>query len=163
LLSDERALPDSGGSRQPLDRQLPYYREQPLLASTLWGVLEVWQSQSAVTVLPNAETPLFSEWRFAVLRWSLAPPAYMWPMVLHLAYLQTSPTGSSLLRAASLAVALAGYLLLSGLAGLLSSSRYITGTLLIAIEEPFKTYCVFSGLRISRRTDCLHYGMLADR
>jgi hypothetical protein len=51
-------------------------------------------------------------------------------MVFHLACLQTFPTGSSLLRAASLAVALVGRLLFSGLAGLLSSSRYITGTYL---------------------------------
>ena len=29
--------PDSGGSRQPLDRQVRYYSEAPRLASELWG------------------------------------------------------------------------------------------------------------------------------
>ena len=35
------------------------------------------ESLYALTGLSNAETPLLKEWRFAVLRWSLAPPALM--------------------------------------------------------------------------------------
>jgi len=62
------------------------------------------------------ETPLDSSGVSRVLRWSLASEAYgrwLFPPCL----LQTPPVGFSLLRAASLAVALTGRLLFSGLAG----------------------------------------------
>jgi hypothetical protein len=45
-----------------------------------------------------------------------------------------------------LADALAGRLCFLGLAGLFPSSRYITGTRLIAIEAPFNVVFVFSHL-----------------
>jgi hypothetical protein len=50
------------------------------------------------------------------------------------------------MRAASLAVALAGCLLFFGLAGFLSSSRNITGAYLTAIAVPFYTFFIFQGL-----------------
>jgi hypothetical protein len=45
-----------------------------------------------------------------------------------------------------LAVALAGRLLFFGLSGLLSGSRYITGTLYLAIDVPFELVNRFSHL-----------------
>lgn len=46
-----------------------------------------------------------------------------------------------------MADALVGCLLFCGLAGI-SSSRYITGTLLIAIVVPFLTFIGFNGLEV---------------
>jgi low temperature requirement protein LtrA len=81
-------------------------------------------------------------------------------MVFHLTYFQTSLTGSSLSRAAALAVALVGASAVLWLAGLLSSSRYITGTLLIAIAAPFMILCIFNNLTIQQYCCFLHYGRL---
>jgi hypothetical protein len=61
----------------------------------------------------------------------------------------TAPATGSLDRlAASLAAALAERLLFCGLAGILSSSRYITGTRLIAIGVPFRSSILFIDLQI---------------
>ena len=59
-----------------------------------------------------------------------------------------------------MAVALAGYLLIFGLPGVLPSSRYITGAYLIAIRMPFKIFCVFNDLRVLLREDFLHSGRI---
>ncbi len=77
-------------------------------------------------------------WRFAFLRWSLASQlvrADGWSIVP-----STSSLGrfSLVSRAASLAVALAERLLFCGAGRTLPSSRYITGTLQIAIVVPFR-------------------------
>jgi hypothetical protein len=58
---------------------------------------------------------------------------------------------------ASLAVALAGRLLFFGLSGL-SSSRYITGTLYIAIDVPFVLLILFSYLTRPQPRLCLNSG-----
>ena len=70
------------------------------------------------------------------------------------------PAGSSLLRAASLAVALARSLLCFGLSGNLSSSRYITGTLLLAIAGPFSIRPPFKDLEPSIHKDFLNSGSI---
>jgi len=60
----------------------------------------------------------------------------------HRAYYRLSLPVIPFFRAALFADALAGCLLFFGLAGLVSSSRYITGTLYIAIRMPFvKVFC----------------------
>ena len=59
---------------------------------------------------------------------------------------------------ASLAAALAGRLLFFGLSGFLSCSRYITGTLYIAIDGPFVPFIIFSYLAIHRPEHCLDSG-----
>jgi hypothetical protein len=64
------------------------------------------------------ETPLSPEWRFAVPRWSLAPQNVAAGGSIHRAYLRLPRPVYPLLRAASLAVALAGCLLFIGLAGI---------------------------------------------
>jgi len=51
-----------------------------------------------------------------------------------------------------LAVALAGCLLFFGLAGILPSSRYITGALLLAIEVPFTRVFYFNSILCVLRT-----------
>jgi hypothetical protein len=78
---------------------------------------------------------------------------------IHRTYCKLSRPVHPLLRAASLAVALAGRLLFFGLAGYFSSSRYITGTLYIAITGPFKMPFHFNHLRHRVQGDCLHSGM----
>jgi hypothetical protein len=73
-------------------------------------------------------------------------PSHLWAMVISTAPTAGFPGRFPLFRAASMAVALAGCLLFFGLAGLLSSSRIITGTLLIAIGGPNWLWFVFSSL-----------------
>ena len=60
----------------------------------------------------------------------------------------------------SLAVALAGRLVLLWLAGRVSSGRYITGANNIAIGVPFSTSCDFNHLLIRRDVNCLDSGSL---
>jgi hypothetical protein len=95
---------------------------------------------------PDAQNaaPFGAAFRYPALATGL--PSILWTVVISTEPLQASPTGSSLLRAASLAVALAGCLLFIGLAGLLSSSRYITGAYLIAIGGPFTKSLYFNYL-----------------
>jgi hypothetical protein len=71
----------------------------------------------------------------------------MWAVAFSTAPYSDFPGWSSLLRAASLAIALAGYLIFFGLAGLFPSSRFITGTYLLAISVPFEIVLVFNHLR----------------
>ena len=58
-----------------------------------------------------------------------------------------------------MAEALAGCLLFFGLAGFLSSSRYITGAPYIAIDVPFKIIHVFNGLQLHALYGFLHSWM----
>ena len=78
------------------------------------------------------------------LRWSLASQQ-IWAMVISIA-----PSTDFQGRFAALwRLLLAWCLLFCGLAGIFSSSRYITGTFLIAIPVPFLGSCVFNGLQHS--------------
>jgi len=104
------------------------------------------------------KTPPQLGWRFwYLLRWPLASQVFLGGGYIHRTYCRL-PRPVSLFRAASMAVALAGCLLFFGLAGLLSSSRIITGTLPIAIGVPISPWFVFS--RLASLTGCsfLHYG-----
>jgi hypothetical protein len=78
-------------------------------------------------------------------------------MVYHRALLQTFPAGSSLLRAAALAVALAGASAFSGLAEIFQR-LYITGAYRIAITAPFYSFFIFKDLRISQSGKLLDCG-----
>jgi hypothetical protein len=77
-------------------------------------------------------------------------------MVFHRAYLQTSPVGQSLLRAATWAVALTGCL--HTLGWLNPQHLYITGAYLIAIVEPFYEFLIFNDLWILQNGKFLDYG-----
>jgi hypothetical protein len=57
---------------------------------------------------------------------------------------------------------LPGFCFLSGLAGILSSSLFITGTLYIAIRVPFENMCIFSYLHARKRNDFLISGSNKD-
>ena len=57
-----------------------------------------------------------------------------------------------------MAVALAGCLFFFGLAGILSSSRFITGTYLYAIRVPFRILSVFRDLGYISQTVFLFSG-----
>ena len=124
MFGGELALPVSGGPRQPLDMQVRYYSEATRLASEVCGDPlspgPEWDSTVAGTapIRPQTrKTPLQSERRFAVLRWSLASQAIVAGGCFHRAYSRL-PRLVSLLRAASLEVALAGRLVFFGLAGI---------------------------------------------
>ncbi len=92
----------------------------------------------------------------SVLRWSLASQILRWTVIFPPLLLQTVPAGHSLFRAALFADALAGRLLSFGLAGLYSSSRYITGTLVVAIQLPFVVSFGFNSLPGCRLLNFLH-------
>ena len=85
-------------------------------------------------------TERHSKWSgvLAVLRWSLASQIMWWTAVFSTVPTAGCPGRSFPFRRAALfADALAGRLLFFGLAGRFSSSRYITGTLVVAILVPF--------------------------
>ena len=81
--------------------------------------------------------------RFRAGHW---PPSFFRPAVLSTVPSTGSPGRFPFFRAALWADALAGRLPFSGLAGIFPSSRYITGTLYIAIDMPFLVIIVFNNL-----------------
>jgi hypothetical protein len=94
---------------------------------------------------------------FAVLRWSLASQIMWWTTAFPVVPTADCPGRLfPFFRAAFIADALAGRLLFFGLAGRYSSSRYITGTLVVAIRMPFSTRFCFNNLSNRRHSDCLH-------
>jgi hypothetical protein len=104
-----------------------------------------------------------SKWSgvLAVLRWSLASQVMWWTAVFSTVPTAGCPCRSfPFQRAALFADALAGRLLFFGLAGRFSSSRYITGTLVVAIRVPFVRVLCFNNLWNQQFSDCLHSGRL---
>ena len=134
MLGGELALPVSGGSHQPLDRHFRYYSEAPRLASVLCGYLTPQSGEG--NPRPTAKRKKRHPERSGVLlscagHW---PPKYIVDGgCFRRTYCRLSPPVIPIIRAALYADALAGCLLFFGLAGLISSSRYITGTLGVAI------------------------------
>jgi hypothetical protein len=100
------------------------------------------------------------EWRFGVPRWSLASQMACGRLFDSPLLLQASRPVDPSFEGRSLADSLAGRLLFFGLAGILSSSRYITGASLVAIWMPIQTLNVSNNLRIRVRWDFLHSGSL---
>jgi hypothetical protein len=119
-------------------------------------------SDFSVITRQTHKTPLqMEEWRFAVLRWSLASQIMWWTAVFSTVPTAGCPCRSfPFQRAALFADALAGRLLFFGLAGRFSSSRYITGTLVVAIRVPFVRVLCFNNLWNQQFPDCLHSGRL---
>lgn len=114
--------------------------------------------KNRLTERPNARNATPMEWRFAVLRWSLASQIPCGRWIFHRAYYRLSLPVIPIFRAALFADALAGCLLLFGLAGLVSSSRYITGTLVAAIRLPFLSLIYFNYLQDLLLFICLYSG-----
>jgi hypothetical protein len=105
------------------------------------------------------EAPLSIEWRFAVLRWSLASQVcggrWLYPPSL----LQALPAGISLFRGRSIGDCSCRASAFFGLAGVYSSSRYITGIFSVAIAVPFGLVFYFSVLDFGERRKTLQSGM----
>jgi hypothetical protein len=89
------------------------------------------------------------------------PPRILWPAEFPPHLLQIFPAGLPLFRAASLAVALAGHLLVLG-CPFLRGSRHITGACLIAIGWPFATVISFNQLPEIYDQNCLDSGRKKD-
>lgn len=124
------------------------FRGIDLAPSPRNATLAVWaQTQKA---------PLREEWRFAVLRWSLASQVLR-AVVGSTVAIAGIPAGYSLHEGRSLALLLPDACV-TGLAGLDSSSRYITGANNIAIIGPFITPYVFNELQRCSRRKTLHSG-----
>ena len=94
----------------------------------------------ASKVPQTQETPLQTEWRSAVLRWSLASQMICGRWLFPPCLLADFPGRFSLLRAASLAVALAGCLLFFGLAELFQQPVHHWHSIYIAIADA--TLCI---------------------
>jgi hypothetical protein len=99
-----------------------------------------------IKALQTHKTPLLSEWRLAILRWSLASQHFSLAGGLFHRTYRRLPRPVCPFEGCSMAITLAGCLLYLWLADILSGSRYITGTLLIAIEAPFVGFFLFSSL-----------------
>ena len=85
------------------------------------------------------------EWRFVSLRWSLASQQIMGGGYFHRAFYRLSRPVCRFVDGCSCR---ASAVLRAG--RILSSSRYITGTLLIAIDGPFPIVFAFIKLRITQ-------------
>ena len=78
--------------------------------------------------------------------------------------MKTFPAGQSLLRAATLAVALAGCLFLLWAVRNVSSSRYITGTFLLAILMPLYTILIYQHFAcFAMREICCLWNLLCSK
>ncbi len=154
--------PYPGGPRQPLDRQLRYYSVTACVAS---GLYRVW-NRSLVTGgnekdRLTQETPPSSEAAFQCLRWACYghwPPSQMESgRCLRRSYCRL-PGRLLPFEGRSLAVALAGYPVLLGLAGCSSSGRYITGAYSLAIGVPFGYIIYFQMIMMTLNLNCLDSG-----
>ena len=119
LACGELALPLSGGSRQPLDRQLSYYRELMWLASSLCGYPASRPGRRrpypAPQKAPNAGNATPIRVAFHDLALSLASQIIRGRLASLPYLLQATLAGLPLLRSASLADARAGCLFIFGL------------------------------------------------
>ena len=91
------------------------------------------------------------------------PPKQMRTMVVSIAPSAGSSGRFTLLRGRFIGGGSCRILLFFGLAGILSSSRYITGTFHIAIHGPFAPIFVFNNLRIWNRDVFLQYRIQEQR
>ena len=172
--------PNPGGPRQPLDRQLRYYSEALRLASaTLVGAALGNASEHAFPTSATRNKSATGMGRTApctingkglnaqnaapigVAFWGPALPLASQNTVaggfFHRTYCRHPRPVHPFLRAASLAVALAGRLLFFG-CPILRGSRYITGTYQVAIVGPFETSFVFNYLLEIFDSNCLDSG-----
>jgi|ERR1035441_8875252 hypothetical protein len=111
LARGELALPLSGGSRQPLDRQLSYYREHMRLASDFRS----YPSHPGTPKYPKRKNATPNRVAFHDLALSLASQIIRGRLASLPYLLQATLAGLPLLRSASLADARAGCLFFFGL------------------------------------------------
>ena len=148
------STPDPGGSLQPLDRQLRYYRLPHHSASSDAPTFGTGVTVQHSFRAGSSTLSLRSHARNATLSSGVScpcaghwPPSKLWAVVI-----STAPsTGSPGRSATSLVAALVGRLLFLRARRNSSSSRYITGTLLVAIRLPFVRVFIFRELRFDPR------------
>ena len=124
-----------------------------------FGVTTVFDPCHVSPIEPRKhETPLSVEWRFDVCagHW---PPKHVRTVVISAAPSAGSFRPVSPLRGRCFGGGSCRVLLFFGLAGILSSSRYITGTLWVAIHGPFHFFHVFNYLRTLECFACLYSGI----